>query len=49
LWICLEGGILTLLIDWNNIDEDYHVVRVEGGLYDCFTVWKRTIGPNHID
>jgi len=29
------------LVDWNHIDEDYHVVRVECGSYDCAMVWKR--------
>jgi len=30
--ICLERGILTLLVHWNHIDEDCQVVRVVGGV-----------------
>jgi len=33
-YICIEECILTLLVDWNHIDEDYHVMRVKGGSYD---------------
>jgi len=29
-----QGDILTLLIDWNHINENYQVVRVEGGSYE---------------
>jgi len=33
-----KEGILTLLVNWNHIDEDYQVVRVKGGLHDYATV-----------
>jgi len=36
--IVVEECILTLLVDWNHIDENYYVVRVEGGSYDYVMV-----------
>jgi len=29
-----RGGIMTLLVYWNNIDENYQVLIVEGDSYD---------------
>jgi len=37
LWIYIEECVLILLVDWNHIDEDDHVVRVDRGLYDYAT------------
>jgi len=50
LYICIEECILTLLVYWNHIDEDYHMMRVKEDSYDC-AIWceKESTGPDHMD
>jgi len=50
LYICIKECILTLLVDWNHIDEEYHTMRGKGDSYD-FAIWceKESTGPNQMD
>jgi len=38
IWDLYKENILTLLIYWNQIKEDYRIMRIKKGLYKC--VWS---------